>query len=844
MYDFKFTMVGGVPRVRIDSAEDIRHLGELDQKLWTVLSCPVTGLELDEASLRLMDYNNDGKIHVNEVVQTAQWLCSVLQNPRLLLDGTDHIRLSDINRSSDDGAKIYDSARQILTDLGREPKDDSAVISIADTADSMAIFGKTLFNGDGVIIPESTEDPELRQTIIDCINTIGKTMDRSGVEGVNADLLKTFYDEATNYMKWYDSSAPDTFPFAERTADCYSDFLAVCDKVNDWFTRCALAGFDESASEALGVRRESLDALAARSLSVADEDIASLPLAQVSSDMSLSIDSLNPAWRDRFMAFYNNVCVPLFGDTRHLTVTDWQTVVAKFAPYIAWSDAHAGDNVAPLAVDRIRQIVSLNNLDALLHIIDEDAALQTQADSISLVDKLLHLNRDFYTLLCNFVTFSDFYSLNRKAIFQAGTLYIDQRACDLCLCVTDMGARDVNVSFSGMYLIYCHCVSHTLNKNMDIVAALTVGDVQHIRVGKNALFYDREGNDWDATVTRIIDNPISIGQAFWTPYRKLANFIEEQVSKFASSKNDQMMANTTSKITDSTSNLENVSAAAAQNPPTDQNSDKPKPAPFDIAKFCGIFAAIGMALGYIGGFIVSCVTGFVSLRWWQMPIALAGIALLISGPSMLLAWLKLRRRNLSPLLNANGWALNNSVIINILFGATLTHASKLPAVKLSELRKADPFTKKYTPVWKWLLPLIGVHIIAAVIVWIVMIQHRKDNRIFAEYNGAEVVVAVPDISLNDSVTTDFVRYNADSTICYRYTAGIKRMTDVNERPDTITVPGRAGTFVCPFSQSESSDTLTRTYQGYVLLDRVLWRRYEHYSISVTRTASPVGDAQL
>lgn len=839
MYNFKFTMIGGVPRVRIDSIEDIRHLDELDQKLWTVLSCPVTGLELDEASLRMMDYNNDGKIHVNEVVKTSQWLCSVLSNPKTLLDGADHIRLSDINRSSEDGAKIYDSARQILTDLGREPKDDSAVISIADTADSMAIFAKTLFNGDGVIIPESTDDPELRQTIVDCMNTIGKTADRSGVDGVNADQLKAFFDEAAKFIEWFDSSSPETFPFGDKTADCHTAFLAVRDKVNDWFTRCALAGFDGSASEALGVRRESLDALADRSLSVADEDIALLPLAHVSSDMSLSIDSLNPAWHDRFMTFYNSVCIPLFGDTRRLTASDWQAIVSKFAPYIAWADAHAGDPVAPLTIERVRQIVSLNNLDALLHIIDEDSALQTQADSISLVDKLLHLNRDFYTLLCNFVTFSDFYSLNRKAIFQAGTLYIDQRACELCLRITDMGAQGVNATFSGMYLIYCHCVSHTLKKNMDIVAALTVGDVQHIRVGKNALFYDREGNDWDATVTRIIDNPISIGQAFWTPYRKLANFIEEQVSKFASSKNDQMMADTTSKISSSTTDLENVSAAAAQNPPADKAAEKPKPAPFDIAKFCGIFAAIGMALGYIGGFIVSCVTGFVSLRWWQMPIALAGIALLISGPSMLLAWLKLRRRNLSPLLNANGWALNNSVIINIIFGATLTHAPKLPAVKLSELRKDDPFTKKDTPVWKWLLPIIGILIIAAVIVWFIMIQLRKDNNIFAEYNGTEVVVAVPDISLNDSVVTDFVRYNADSTICYTYSAGIKRMTDVNERPDTVSVPGRAGTFICPFSSADTPDTLTRTYQGYVLLDRVLWQRYEHYSISITRIATPV-----
>ena len=47
-YDWKYSVVGGVTRVNIETGEDIAHLGELDQKLWTVLSCPVKGLEFDE----------------------------------------------------------------------------------------------------------------------------------------------------------------------------------------------------------------------------------------------------------------------------------------------------------------------------------------------------------------------------------------------------------------------------------------------------------------------------------------------------------------------------------------------------------------------------------------------------------------------------------------------------------------------------------------------------------------------------------------------------------------------------------------------------------------------------
>ena len=70
-YKWSFANVGGVTRVRIQSAEDIRHLGELDKKMWTVLSCPVNGLEISSDSLSLMDVDGDGKLRLKEVIATG-----------------------------------------------------------------------------------------------------------------------------------------------------------------------------------------------------------------------------------------------------------------------------------------------------------------------------------------------------------------------------------------------------------------------------------------------------------------------------------------------------------------------------------------------------------------------------------------------------------------------------------------------------------------------------------------------------------------------------------------------------------------------------------------------------
>jgi hypothetical protein len=77
---------------------------------------------------------------------------------------------------------------------------------------------------------------------------------------------------------------------------------------------------------------------------------------------------------------------------------------------------------------------------------------------------------------------------------------------------------------------------------------------------------------------------------------------------------------------------------------------------------------------------------------------------------VLIAWLKLRQRNLGPMLDANGWAVNARVKINIPFGTSLTGIAQLP--KGADRSLADPYAEKST-VWPyWLLAIIIVAAVA------------------------------------------------------------------------------------------------------------------------------------
>ena len=135
-HDWQYCSLGGVIRVKIGSGEDLAHLGELDEKYWTVLSCPVDDMQLDLRTLDLMDSDKDGKIKVHEVVAASGWLCSVIKDRDSILKGDSVLQLENIDRSSAEGERLYESALRILANLGLE----KAEISVEDASDSVAIF--------------------------------------------------------------------------------------------------------------------------------------------------------------------------------------------------------------------------------------------------------------------------------------------------------------------------------------------------------------------------------------------------------------------------------------------------------------------------------------------------------------------------------------------------------------------------------------------------------------------------------------------------------------------------------------------------------------------------------
>jgi hypothetical protein len=703
---WKFFRAGGFDQVKLESGADLASLDQLDQKLWVALACPTRGLEFDSRTLDLIDADKDGRVRVPEVIAAAKWAAGLLKNPDDLLKGAPALRLAAINDATPEGKQVLASARHILANLGKQT---AATIDLEDTADTAKIFAATHFNGDGIIPADAAEDDQVKAVITDIMACLGTETDRSGKPGINQAKADAFFKEAQAYSDWWKQAEGDQtiLPWGEATAAAAAAVKAVKAKVDDYFVRCRLAGFDARAAAAMNRQEADYVALAARDLSASAPELARFPLAQAAPGKALPlVEGVNPAWAGALAVLQASAVKPLLGDSGVLTEAGWLALGAKLAPFETWSASKVGAAVEKIGLKRLREILAGDAKARIDALIARDQALAPEASAIAAVEKLIRLNRDLYALCVNFVNFRNFYSAEVPAIFQCGTLYLDQRSCTLCLTVEDAGRHAVMAGLAGAFLAYVDCVRKATGEKMSIVAIFSQGDDDNLMVGRNGIFYDRKGRDYDATITKILANPISLRQSFWAPYKKLVRLVEEQVAKRAAAADADVNAN----LTATASLTAGTAASSAQKPMFDPS----------------VIALLSVAVGSLAAAFAGVATFLGKFEAWQLPIVLAGIMLIVSGPSLILAYINLRKRNLGPILDANGWAVNAKAKINVPFGTSLTSIAKLPPG--SKVDVSDRYAEK-SALWPKAL------LVVFVIWWVYAFLDDSEGRLYRWTNG-------------------------------------------------------------------------------------------------------------
>lgn len=684
---WKFQRMGGLDQVTLRTAEELRHLGELDPKLWVILSCPATGLEADARTLTLIDSDRDGRIRIPEVVAAVEWACARLADPADLVrqdgDEPSAMPLAAISEATGEGRRLAATIRDILAKQG---KPDADAVSQRDVEAAVATAAQNTWNGDGIFPPVDELGDEIRNFVRDALAVTGGVRDASGKPGIGGPQAEAFMKALAEWRAWHQAVDEAPHPLGADTENAWTLLSRLKGKIDDYFLRAQFAAYAPDSIPALNME----DATEAGLLDPAT--LTGLPLAHVpahvpagGADAPLSVRcGFNPAWADDMRRFFE-VMKPLLPVPDTMSRDDWRALQVLFEPYgaamagkpvmapeadLAAAPTSTVDELGQARVDELlKGHAAALFAEAVARDVAKPAASEDIAEAERLVLYYLHLHR----LLMNFVSLYDFYSLRRSAMFQAGTLFMDGRSCRLCLPVGDVAKHSTMAVFSRLCLLYCHCTRVSKpggtepDQTMTIVAAMTAGDDKLLVEGRNGVFVDNLGQDWDATLIKVVQNPVSLRQAVWAPYKRVGRMVTEQLEKLANAKNDSLFSNAGARIEKLTTT-----------PPTPPASPEAKKS-FDIGKSVGIFAAIGLALGAIGTALASLGRTLVALHWWQYPLLILGLFILISGPSVFLAWLKLRTRTLGPVLEASGWAVNSWVPVNLTLGKALTSLARLPS---------------------------------------------------------------------------------------------------------------------------------------------------------------------
>ncbi|MBP5320645.1 MAG: hypothetical protein J6334_06625 [Kiritimatiellae bacterium] len=690
---WRFFRAGGSDQVALTTGDDIAHLAELDQKLWTALSFPTEGIRADIKTLELLDTDHDKRVRAPEVLAAVDWLNKRLTTLDGLVEGKDTVPLAAINTETEEGKGLLEAARRVLSDMG---KGDAGSISLADIQDTERIFSSTPFNGDGILPPESVSDPEIQKTLQEVADTIGTETDRSGKPGVSQAQVDAFFAAAADRLAWRKQLADDAkiLPLGPETEAAAAALTAVRTKIDDYFTRCALAAFDGRSVAPLSRSDADYVALADGALTDGTAALAEFPLSKIDAEATLSLEKgINPYWQAAIDTARAKLFTPM-GVGGVLTRSEWNKIKAAFDPYFAWTAGEAGKAVAAIDDERLAALLGGKQADAIKKLIEKDAALAPAYARLAEIEQLLLYHTHLYELLNNMVNMSQLYKPTAWPIFRVGTLYLDGRACTLCFHVADVGAHSAGVTEGNCCLVYCEISKPGSGEKRTVCAPVTAGVAKTLSIGRNGVFYDVDGQDWEAKIVKLLDHAISLKEAFWMPWRKIVSTLSGQITKMLASKQEAATANVAAQASAKLESATTAPAAAA-----------PAPKKVEGAALASSVAAVGIAVGLIGQAVGGLVKTASELPVWKSLLGVVAVILVVSLPSVILTWFKLRARDLAPILNACGWAVNRRLGFSLKLGRLFTLESALPPG--SKRCLTDPYADR-KPWWTWFLLILVI----------------------------------------------------------------------------------------------------------------------------------------
>ena len=641
-----FRRVGRAYHLLLQSADDLRHVLDLDEAHWVATSAPINTIHPDPIFLDLLDVDRDGRIRPFELRHAVRWALDTLRDTDGLSRGSSELMLAAIDPETEDGRCILATTEKIVLRLAGE---DAERITLDQVRRIKRAEETREVSEAGVVLADTAEDESTAAFMDDVIASVGGSPHPSGKIGVTRQKLDQFLSEARGFLDWRQQglsdegrSATRIMPLGKDTPAVFAVLQSIRAKVDQYFAQCEAVTLDPTLAQRFGSNPTELNQLDLNDPSVIRDLLRQAPLAPPKPQQRLNLDQdINPAYVGPLSQLRRVVLEPKLGRAiTTMTEEDWQRVKETFLPYETWMKSKVGASVEALGVDKLQRYLDERYANAVGVLLEQSHTTTLVLDNIRLVEKLLLYQANLLTFANNYVSFPDLYRRDRVALFDEGNLIMDGRRFNLAVRVHDRAEHARIARSSNIHVLYVEVIGRD-GTGYEVAVAVTSGGRGNLCLGKRGVFHDVNGDELHARIVQVIENPISLREAIVAPFKRLATAVMgkiQSIAKTAETELDQAGGEVVTKV-----------QAAADQPQQTQASG---------TNMAATLAGGGIAIAALGSSLAFVTKTLAGLSALTILASIGGAILAVVAPTILIAFTQLRRRDLGAILEGSGWAIN------------------------------------------------------------------------------------------------------------------------------------------------------------------------------------------
>lgn len=729
---YAFDRFGRAHHLKIASPSDLHLALDLDEAHWVASSAPVETLQLEPTLLNLLDIDQDGIIQIEDVKREIRWLLDTLTDTTPIAQADPQTRLASLNPRGPSIERLRTGFGKLQGRLKLTPADPITLTQVRTIKAEEEALG---LSEAGVVPMAAAEvvSPSAGRLASEILATVGGAPHPSGEEGFTEEGLTEFQRQCAAFVAWYDLADPDrnkdaafirALPGQTRAAaDCMA---RVKTRLEQHFTLCDAVRLYPRLSETLWPTEAELAAMDFSNPEQVEALLRQGPLTQPSPNPVLDFEApFNPRDADTFAELRGHLSALLDQDTPIQTLTrdQWTRCWDRLEPWRQWQDKRPEVQLGDLPVERMRALLDGGDdapFNALREMLDESHQRAVVMEELRAMERLMLLQRHALRLVNSFVSFPDLYDPNARALFEMGTLVIDGRRFTLAVRVPDRSRHIQFSDASNMFVMYVEVLKHHGEALYEVAVPVTSGERGNLQVGKHGVFYDLEGDERRATVVHIVENPISLREAIQAPFKRLGAALSGRLEKFTSNAEADFLKQAQAPV--STPPLPDAPPPEAAAPPA-----TPVTPPQATQRTLGVGDAANLQGGLIaGGGIALAALGsagaFITQTLANIPVrtlvfTFLALALALILPLVTISWLKLRRRDLSAILEGSHWGINTRMRLTWRQSLTFTLRPKYPEGSSGVVSE-----------WRWLLWLILAVVVVGALGWYFQPPAQSDER--------------------------------------------------------------------------------------------------------------------